>query len=50
MAAVSLPIYFDFTDRASEKLLNTAIAELDGIEKLAFAEIKNSQDGWVCCS
>jgi Zn-dependent membrane protease YugP len=50
MAAVSLPIYFDFTDRASEKLLNTAIAELDGIEKLAFAEIKNSQDGWVYCS
>ena len=50
IAAVSLPVYFDFTDRASEKLLNTAIAELDGREKLAFAEIKNSQDGCVCCS
>ena len=45
MAAVAVPRYFDFTDRASEKLLNTAIAELDGGEKLAFAEIKNSQDG-----
>ena len=50
IAAVSLPVYFDFTDRASEKLLNTAMAELDGREKLAFAEIKNSQDGCVCCS
>jgi Zn-dependent membrane protease YugP len=50
MAAVALPVYFDFTDRASEKLLNTAIAELDGREKLAFADIKNSRDGWVCCS
>ena len=45
MVAVAVPRYFDFTDRASEKLLNTAIAELDGREKLAFAEIKNLQDG-----
>jgi Tfp pilus assembly protein FimT len=45
MVAVAVPRYYDFTDRASEKFLNTAIAELNGREKLAFAEIKNSQDG-----
>jgi Tfp pilus assembly protein FimT len=50
IAAIAVPRFFDFTDKASEKLLNATIAELNGREKLAFAEIKNSQDGWGCCS
>jgi Tfp pilus assembly protein FimT len=50
IAAIAVPRFFDFNDKASEKLLNATIAELNGREKLAFAEIKNSQDGWGCCS
>jgi Tfp pilus assembly major pilin PilA len=47
IAAISIPIYFDITDRAGEKLLEAAIAELNGREKLAFLDVKKSQDGWV---
>jgi type II secretory pathway pseudopilin PulG len=47
IAAIAVPRFFDFSDEASEKLLNAAIAELNGREKLAFLEIKKSQDGWV---
>ena len=34
-------------DKASERLLNASIAELNGREKLVFAGVKKSQDGWV---
>jgi len=47
LASIAVPRFFNFSDRAGEKLLNAAIAELNGREKLAFAEAKNSQDGWV---
>ena len=47
IAAISFPIFFEFSDRASAKLLNAALAELNGREKIAFAEIKKSKDGWV---
>ena len=47
IAAIAVPIYFDFSDKADEKLLEPAIAELSGREKLAFLDIKKSQDGWV---
>jgi prepilin-type N-terminal cleavage/methylation domain-containing protein len=46
LAAISFPRFFDFSDRASAKLLNAALAELSGREKIAFAEIKKSKDGW----
>jgi Tfp pilus assembly protein FimT len=47
IAAFAVPRFFDFSDKASEKLLNAAIAELNGREKLVFAGVKKSQDGWV---
>ena len=47
IAAIAVPIYFNFTDKTAEKLLNAAIAELNGREKLAFVDVKKSQDGWV---
>jgi prepilin-type N-terminal cleavage/methylation domain-containing protein len=47
IAAIAVPKYFDFSDKASEKLLNAAIIELSGREKLAFIETKKSRDGWV---
>ena len=45
IAAVAVPRFFDFNERANEKLLDAAISELNGEEKLAFSEIKNSPDG-----
>ena len=45
IAAVAVPRFFDFNDRANEKLLDAAISELNGEAKLVFAEIKNSPDG-----
>ena len=45
IAAVAVPRFFDFNDRANEKLWDTAISELNGEAKLVFAEIKNSPDG-----
>ena len=47
VASIAVPRFFDFTDKASEKLLNATIAELNGREKLASAGVKKSQDGWV---
>ena len=47
IAAIAVPKYFDFSGRASENLLNAAIIELNGREKLAFIETKKSKDGWV---
>ena len=47
ISAIAVPRFFDFNDRASEKLLEAALAELNGREKLAFVEAKKSQDGWV---
>ncbi len=47
IAAIAVPKYFNFTDKTAEKLLNAAIAELNGREKLAFVDVKKSQDGWV---
>ena len=44
IAAVAVPRFFDFNDRANEKLLDAAISELNGEAKLVFAEIKNSPD------
>jgi hypothetical protein len=42
-----LPRFFNFSDKTSEKLLNAAIAELNGKEKLAFVDAKKSRDRWV---
>lgn len=47
IAAIAVPRFFDFSDKTSEKLLNAVIAELNGREKLVFADVKKSQDGWV---
>ena len=46
-AAIAVPRFFNLSDKASEKFLNAAKAELNGREKLAFSDIKKSQDGWV---
>jgi prepilin-type N-terminal cleavage/methylation domain-containing protein len=47
IASIAVPRFFDFTDKTSEKFLETAIVELNGREKLAFLDIKKSKDGWV---
>ena len=35
LAAISFPRFFEFSDRASAKLLNAALTELNGREKIA---------------
>jgi len=47
LSSIAVPKFFDFSEKANEKLLNAALAELNGREKLAFAKTKNSTDGWV---
>ena len=42
IAAIAVPKFIDFNERAKEKLINASIAELNGREKLAFANIKKS--------
>ena len=39
--------FFDFNDKASEELLNAAIAEFNNREKFAFIDIKKSQYEWI---
>ena len=45
IAAIAVPRFIDFYDRACKKLFDASIAKLNGREKLAFANIIKSQDG-----
>ena len=47
IASIAVPRFLNFMDKTSEKLLDAAIAELNGREELSFVDIKKSQERWV---
>jgi prepilin-type N-terminal cleavage/methylation domain-containing protein len=47
VASIAVPRFFNFSDKASERILNAVVAELNGREILAFVGVKKSHGGWV---
>jgi prepilin-type N-terminal cleavage/methylation domain-containing protein len=47
IASFAVPRLFNFNDKTIEKLLDAAIDELNGREKLAFVSVTKSPGGWV---
>lgn len=47
LAAVAVPRYIDLTDNAQQRALDAAIAELNGRETLAWADVKLSSSGYT---
>ena len=47
LASLSLPKFIDLGDNAKQKILYSALSELNTREKLVWSKIKLSNEGWV---